>query len=540
MNGIEKIIARIEADGAAEVEAIKAESVQACEKVRAEAEKAAQEEYWKIFKKGTKDAEMRVERLGSVAALEAKKQILATKQEMVAHAFDLAVEKIAGLPEQEYTGLLSKLAARASRTGGEQIILSPGDRARYGKSVCIKANELLSAEGKTASLTLSEEARDIRGGLILSDGAIEVNCAIETLVELTKNDLASLSQVSCSINLQGGFILSNKNVKDTDYLFLSAMLRARETRMLTREKMDRMLDAPGFDEAAKLMADSGYPDMSGMNASQIDEALEKHRAAVFNELAVISPEPELVDAFRMKYDYHNAKVLIKAEGADVDGAYLLSDSGRITSLNLMDSYNGDDLRFVPLEVAHAITEAKGVLARTGNPQMADFVLDKAYFSELRCLAEKLSGKLLKEYVAVLIDSANLRATVRILRMGRDIDFLKSALIPGGTVSVDRLAASSLSGEGLAAVFSSSPLEQAAQLGAAAVSGGPVTKFELECDNAITRFMFRAKLVGFGDDHVIAYLAAMEREIMAARMILKGKLSGISAEIIRERLRESYV
>ena len=108
--------------------------------------------------------------------------------------------------------------------------------------------------------------------------------------------------------------MSNKNVKDTDYLFLSAMIRARETKMLTREKMERMLDAPGFDEAAKLMADSGYADMSGMDASQIDDALNQHRSAIFNELAGILPEPELVDAFRMKYDYHNAKVLIKAEG----------------------------------------------------------------------------------------------------------------------------------------------------------------------------------------------------------------------------------
>ena len=191
MNGIEKIIARIEADAAGEVEAIDAESGRACEKARAEAENAAQEEYWKIFKKGTKDAEMRVERLGSVAALEAKKQLLATKQEMVARAFQLAVEKITGLPEQEYVGLLSKLAAGASRTGREQIILSSGDRARYGKNVCIKANELLSDAGKTASLTLSEEMRDIRGGIMLKDGDIEVNCAVETLVELEKNEMAS-------------------------------------------------------------------------------------------------------------------------------------------------------------------------------------------------------------------------------------------------------------------------------------------------------------------------------------------------------------
>ena len=224
----------------------------------------------------------------------------------------------------------------------------------------------------------------------------------------------------------------------------------------------------------------------------------------------------------------------------MDGEHLLSDSGRTSPGVLIEAFRGDDLRFVPLDIAHAIVEAKGVLARTGNPQTADFVLDKAYFGALLSVADKLSGKLLKQYAAVLIDSANLRAAVRILRMGRELDFLKSALIPGGTVGVDRLATSSLSGEGLAATFAATPFEDAAQLGTAAVNGGSLTEFELECDNAVTKFMGRTKLVGFGDDHVIAYLAAIENEITAARMILTGKLSGINADVIRERLRESYV
>lgn len=191
MNGIEKIIARIEADAVAEVEAIKAESVRACEEKKASYEKAAQEEYWKIFKKGTKDAEMRVERLGSVSVLESKKQILTTKQEMVAVAFQQAIDTIIDLPENDYIDLLANLAATASRTGKEHIVLSAGDRSRLGKTVCIKANEALSKMGKTAALTLSEQSRNIRGGLILNDGNIEVNCSIETLVEMSRNELAS-------------------------------------------------------------------------------------------------------------------------------------------------------------------------------------------------------------------------------------------------------------------------------------------------------------------------------------------------------------
>ena len=41
----------------------------------------------------------------------------------------------------------------------------------------------------TGLLSLSEETRNIRGGFILVDGPIEVNCAFETLVRLQREKL---------------------------------------------------------------------------------------------------------------------------------------------------------------------------------------------------------------------------------------------------------------------------------------------------------------------------------------------------------------
>ena len=61
---------------------------------------------------------------------------------------------------------------------------------------------------------------------------------------------------------------------------LSSMIRAREAGMLTRERMDRMLSAPSFQEAAKLLTDCGYEDMSGCDAAGVDAALSRIKAKV--------------------------------------------------------------------------------------------------------------------------------------------------------------------------------------------------------------------------------------------------------------------
>ena len=49
----------------------------------------------------------------------------------------------------------------------------------------------------------------------------------------------------------------------------------------------------------------------------------------------------------------------------------------------------------------------------------------------------------------------------------------------------------------------------------------------------------AKLVAYGEEPVVAYLAAVESEITAVRMILTGRLAGIDPQTIRERLRDLY-
>ena len=189
MTGIEKITERILADARSKVAEIEAENKAACEQIISAGETAAQDEYWKLFKKGTDDAEKRKERLGSVAQLEAKKQLLAVKQELIAKAFELAIEKIDTMADADKVKFLSEIAARASHSGNEEIIFPAGTDAAFGETVVAKANELLAAAGKNGALKLSGEKREMRGGLVLREGSIEMNCGLDALVDDVRNGL---------------------------------------------------------------------------------------------------------------------------------------------------------------------------------------------------------------------------------------------------------------------------------------------------------------------------------------------------------------
>ena len=150
----------------------------------------AESDYQEAVTQGKAQADDRVVRLGGVAQLEARKRRLAVKQEMLSRAFDQALEKLLALPEDSYADLLAKLAADASTTGKEAVILSTKDRARYGKRVVLSANARLEQAGKPASLTLSEESRDFQGGLYLQEGNVETNCTFPTIVRMLREQMA--------------------------------------------------------------------------------------------------------------------------------------------------------------------------------------------------------------------------------------------------------------------------------------------------------------------------------------------------------------
>ncbi len=191
MNGIEKITAKLESEARAEIEAINAETEAKCEEIKKEYDKKAQDEYWKRVQDGAKSVETRVERMASAADMEARKSVLAFKQEMVSKAFDRAVQNICQLPREEYIAFLAGQSVKAASTGTEELIFNAHDKKTFGADAAKAANALLKKKGLVGGLTVADETREIPGGLIVRQGDIEMNCSVDILVQLYRNELAS-------------------------------------------------------------------------------------------------------------------------------------------------------------------------------------------------------------------------------------------------------------------------------------------------------------------------------------------------------------
>ena len=332
-----------------------------------------------------------------------------------------------------------------------------------------------------------------------------------------------------------------KKIKDTDYLAISARVKAMETTLLTWERMMQILDARSEAEALKMVQESGYPDLTATDPEALDRVLSAAREEMLSDLIGGAPDPRYIELFKIKYDYHNVKAILKAKAMGVSPDRMLMDMGRVSPATLLEAMDAGELDTLPAMLAAATAEAKTVLDTTRDPQLSDIVLDRWFYRDLAAVAEETGSEFLDGYVKVQIDAANLRVLVRTLRMGKSVAFLQGILFEGGEVTPDQLMqVAAAGGSGLAELYAAGSLEEAAAAGVAALQGGALTEFEKLCDDAVNDYLADAQFVPFGEAPLVAYLAARETEFTNLRILLIGRSTGLAPEVIRTRLRRSVV
>ncbi len=191
MNGLEKIVARMEADTQAACDALAASAAENAAAIlrdcQAQADAAAQDS----AQRAAAQAAEHLEHLNGSSQLACRQRVLAAKQQLIDEAFARTAQALTALPQAAYVDLLASLAAE-NGSGDEELLLSKTDRDAVGAAVVEAAN----AKKPGAAFRLSEETRDTGGGLVLRRGRVELNCSFtEKLRQLRQDESSAVAQL---------------------------------------------------------------------------------------------------------------------------------------------------------------------------------------------------------------------------------------------------------------------------------------------------------------------------------------------------------
>ena len=337
---------------------------------------------------------------------------------------------------------------------------------------------------------------------------------------------------------------------DTRYAYAVARIRGMETRLLDHQWIERLLaeDAGG---ALKVLADSAFQEAVADvgRPEDIEDGLVRALAETLQTVSALSPEPELIDLFRLRWDFRNLKSMVKASllklsdedaGPGGKGIGLVDGMGTIDLTVLRKAVADGDYVSLPKVLADAARAAVETFRDSSELAGVNREFDLAMWAHQLAVAAESGSEFLTGYFRIEIDTINIRTFIRVKESGGDRTDLLRALVPGGTLDpsllethldepADAFARSLEYGRygALAPVFREWTVDAAHVL-------------ELACDNILLNYVEPARTIAYGIEPLVAFILVRQLEIKLVRAAMAAKLDGVSRDELEGRLRAAHV
>lgn len=328
----------------------------------------------------------------------------------------------------------------------------------------------------------------------------------------------------------------------TDYIYASSYIRSKESKLLSAEQFRGMTEAKELEDVCKILQEAGYGTESRtLTPANYQEILRETEKDIFEEIKALSENHAAFDLFCFPADYHNLKVLLKAEALGVDRSELLMENGTLAPEVMAKCVHERDRMPLTENMQKALEESVDTHARTKDPQSIDVICDKYCFRDILSVAETADSAFVTGYVRLWIDTVNLKSFVRVRKMGQPWTYYDDLFVPGGEVPRQVfLSGYDEDNKHLVERFQSFALYEAISRGGEAVEQeGTFALLEKLCDDLLMRYVREARHVTFGLAPLVAFLLSRQNEIRGIRILMAGKIAGMDPELIRERLRETY-
>ncbi len=187
MNGIDRIISKINSDSRERCESIIAKAKLECDGIGAKANANAEKIEAQAVEAAEAQAQSIIAAAASGAAQLTRQTVLAAKVGLINEAIEKLLENMKSLPDEKYFAYLIKLACENSMKGSCTAKLCEKDLQRLPPEFEKSLISALSEKG--AECVLSKEPADIDSGIILDYGDIEVNCSFDAIIEAQSDSL---------------------------------------------------------------------------------------------------------------------------------------------------------------------------------------------------------------------------------------------------------------------------------------------------------------------------------------------------------------
>lgn len=318
------------------------------------------------------------------------------------------------------------------------------------------------------------------------------------------------------------------------YPYAVAKIKAKENNMLNKAILEQLASETDIKRQVSVLEEKGYDFSIVERYEEFDKVLKNEEEKLYSLIKELIEENDFLEIFLSPIDYNNIKMILKSEIQKKPYFENLEKGGLIETDLLSEILENKEYNRLNDNLRNAIEYAISEYEKTKMPYLIDVILDKACYENLIEKSKEIGNEFLKRYVQKLIDSINIKTFFRIRNFYKNFEIFKISFIEGGRITLNNFeTAFDEDDQNLKNKFVgfSEIIEQAIY---------DYKNIDIYFDNYIMNYMKEAKLNALGLEPIVAFIYAKQTEFKNVRIILTGKLSNISVEKIKERLRESYV
>lgn len=318
-------------------------------------------------------------------------------------------------------------------------------------------------------------------------------------------------------------------MKDTNYAFSVARLRALENKLFTAHDISALIDQKSYDSAVEFLTQKGYD----CNEAELEAIIRNESSKLQQNLTQSIPDKNELNALYIINDFFNLKAIVKCAVLSDDCESYLTYP---TTIRFEKTSKPDDLfAFLSDDYRKVALEAYNIALKTGNGKFCDSVIDVAAIKALNKVSANKKSGLLGDICGFLADTANIKIAFRCVETNQDESFIRQSIGNCSKINADKLISSAISGkEALLDYLTTTQY----RVGASIYSQKP-SDFEKWCDDELIIKTKQAAYTSFGFDPVVSYYYRKTLEIKTVRMILNALKSDTDKNIIKERVRQLY-
>ncbi|MBQ6153694.1 MAG: V-type ATPase subunit [Ruminococcus sp.] len=320
----------------------------------------------------------------------------------------------------------------------------------------------------------------------------------------------------------------------TDFTYAVARIRFKETNLLTDNELEGLLTAKNSDEVVRILKDKGWGDSA--KDESLDQLISSEENKLWTFVNEIVPDKSVYAFLLVENDFHNLKVAVKAVTRDEKCDGMLIQNAVTKPSLIVDAVSKREYDRLPDYLSDVCQEAMSVLLQTSDGQLCDIIVDKGCLDYIYQLKSESDNDIVRLYCEQLVASSDIKIAVRCAKTKKPLDFIKRSLADCDTLNVDKLAVCASHGYDEIIEY----LRETDYKSACDALEVSLSAFEKWCDDYMTEVLRPQKWEPFSIGPVIGYIVAKKSEIKAVRMILSAKVNDLDSDVIRERLRKSYV